>query len=232
LKKLPKGSEAYDNAYEDAMKRIEGQVADSKELAIQVLSWITLSKRPLTATEIQHALALEIGESELDEENLPEVKDILSVCSGLVTIDEESNVIRLVHYTTQEYLKRTQKKWFPNAETNITVICVSYLLFSVFESGFCQTDAEFKERLRLNQIYDYAATNWGNHARETSALCQEVIDSLESKLKVEAASQALLAIERYPGHSEYSQEVPRQMAGLHLTGYFGLKDAMIALFEN
>jgi hypothetical protein len=141
------------------MKRIKGQVADSKELAIQVLSWITLSKRPLTVTEIQHALAVEIGESELDKENLPEVEDILSVCSGLVTIDEESNVIRLVHYTTQEYFDRTQEIWFPNAETDITAICITYLLFSVFKNGFCQTDAEFEERLRFNQIYDYAAHN-------------------------------------------------------------------------
>ena len=45
----------------------------------------------------------------LDEENLPEIEDMVSVCAGLVTIDEESNIIRLVHYTTQEYFERTQE---------------------------------------------------------------------------------------------------------------------------
>jgi hypothetical protein len=99
-------------------------------------------------------------------------------------------VIRLVHYTTQEYFERTQQDWFPNAESKITRICVTYLSFSIFESGFCQTDAEFEERLRLNQLYDYAAHNWGNHAREASTLCQQVIGFLESELKTEAASQA------------------------------------------
>lgn len=84
------------------MERIEGQLADSQELAKQALGWITCSKRPLTTLELQHALAVEIGQSSLDEDNLPEIDDVVSVCAGLVTIDEGSGIIRLVHYTTQE----------------------------------------------------------------------------------------------------------------------------------
>jgi hypothetical protein len=82
------------------------------EIANDVLSWITCAKRPLTTSELRHALAVEIGESELDEENLPEIEDMVSVCAGLVTVDEESDVIRLVHYTTQEYFERTWTSWF------------------------------------------------------------------------------------------------------------------------
>jgi hypothetical protein len=61
---------------------------------------------------------VEAGESELDEDNLPQIEDMVSVCAGLVTVDEESGIIRLVHYTTQEYFQRTQKIWFPDAENN------------------------------------------------------------------------------------------------------------------
>ena len=86
------------------MERIGGQVKDQEELAKQVLSWITCAKRPLTTSELQHALAVEVGESALDEENLPQIEDIVSVCAGLVTVDKESKFIRLVHYITQEYL--------------------------------------------------------------------------------------------------------------------------------
>jgi hypothetical protein len=137
LQKLPTGSDAYDHAYRNAMERIRGQVKDQEELAKQVLSWITYAKRPLTTSELQHALAVEVGEFALDEENLPQIEDIVSVCAGFVAVDKESNIIRLVQYTTQEYFKRTQKDWFPDAETNITRICVTYLSFSIFESGFC-----------------------------------------------------------------------------------------------
>jgi ankyrin repeat protein len=214
------------------MKRIEGQVKDQEELAKQVLSWITCAMRPLTTSELRHALAVEVGQAELDKENLPEIEDIVSVCAGLVTVDEESGIIRLVHYTTQEYFKWTRERWFQNAETDITNVCITYLSFHAFESGFCQTDVEFEERLRLNQLYDYVAHNWGSHAREASTLCQEVVGFLEGEFKAEAASQALLAINWNSKRSEYSQEVPRQMTGVHLAAYFGLREAMIVLLEN
>ncbi|KAH0565067.1 hypothetical protein GP486_001549 [Trichoglossum hirsutum] len=219
LRLLPKGSEAYDYAYQTALERIHGQSMDAQILAMQVLAWITCAKRPLAAIELQHALAVETGESALDEENLPEVEDIVSVCAGLVTVDVETNIIRLAHYTTQQYFERTQKVWFPNAEDDITTICITYLSFCNFESGLCPTDGEFEERLRMNPLYDYAAHNWGHHARKASDSNQAIISFLKNKAKVEAASQAMMAVKQ---HTNYTQEVPKRVTGLHLAAYFGL----------
>src|SRR5712664_3592841 len=78
LKTLPTGSNAYDCAYKDAMERIEGLVEDQEGLAKQVLSWITCAIRPLTTVELQHALAIEPGDTELGEDNLVEVEDMVS----------------------------------------------------------------------------------------------------------------------------------------------------------
>ncbi|KAH7142702.1 hypothetical protein B0J13DRAFT_503042, partial [Dactylonectria estremocensis] len=147
LKKLQKQSpassedqkhEVLNQAYKDAMERINRQKLGFRRLAEKVLSWITCAKRPLTMSEVQHALATEIGDSELGEDNLERIERIVSVCAGLVTVDKESDIIRLVHYTTQEYFERTKSHWFPNAETYITTVCVTYLSFSAFEGGFCQ----------------------------------------------------------------------------------------------
>ncbi|RYP46072.1 hypothetical protein DL768_007664 [Monosporascus sp. mg162] len=219
-------------AYDQSMERINGQQSDLSELAKQILLWITCAKRPLTTSELQNALAVKLGEPELYEENLPRIQDMISVCAGLVTVDEESAIIRLVHYTIQEYLERTQDDWFPDAASNITETCVTYLSFSIFENGFCQTDEDFEMRLRSSQFYDYAAHNWGHHAREASTLHQEVIYFLESKAKVEASSQALMAVKQYSGHSGYSQEVPRHITGLHLAAYFGVNDAANIFLEH
>jgi hypothetical protein len=230
LKKLPTGSGAYDHAYNDAMERIDCQITDSQELAKQVLAWITCAKRPLTTTELQHALAVEIGESALDEDNLPQIEDMVSVCAGLVTVDDESHIIRLVHYTTQEYFERTKGKWFPNAETDITTICVTYLSFHVFETGFCPTDEEFEVRLQLNALYNYAARNWGHHARTASAEAgQLILDLFESEAKVSGCSQAMMASGNYYG---YSQMVPKQVTRVHLAAYFGLGEVMEVLLKG
>ena len=215
------------------MERIQGQVADSQELAKQVLSWIACAKRPLTTLELRHALAVEIGEPELDEENLPEIEDMVSVCAGLVTVDEESDIVRLVHYTTQEYFERTWVSWFPNAQTDITKTCVTYLSFNCFDIGFCQTDKEFEARLRGNILYDYAAHNWGYHACTASTEAEQlVLHFLKDEAKVSASGQAMMLSKDDPRWRDYSQSVPRQITGVHLTAHFGLREVVIALFEN
>jgi hypothetical protein len=87
LAKLSKGSTALDNAYRDALQRIEGQLAGYYELAKKVLSWITFAKWPLTTTEICSALVVEPGEAILDLDNIPDVEDLVSVCAGLIVVD-------------------------------------------------------------------------------------------------------------------------------------------------
>jgi hypothetical protein len=161
LKKVPAGSGAYEYAYNDAMDRIQGQLADEEELAKQIISWITCAKRPLTTSELEEALAVEPNELQLDLENICPVQDMVSVCAGLVTIDEESGIVRLVHYTTQEYFERTQSTWFLGAEDDITTVCITYLSFRTFESGFWESNKHFENRLESNKLYDYAAHNWG-----------------------------------------------------------------------
>jgi ankyrin repeat protein len=239
LQQLPKGLNALDSAYKEAMERIESQVRDSQELANQVLSWITCARRPLTTTELQHALAVEIGESELDLENISEVEDIVSVCAGLVTVDKESDIIRLVHYTTQEYFQRTQNFWLPNAQRDIARSCVTYLLFDAFETGFCQTDDEFEARLRFNVLYDYATQNWGHHARVASTEVERLtMNLLENEASLSASSQAMIASSQAMiasrGHviiHGYSQKAPRHMRGVHVAAYFGLREAITAILN-
>ena len=217
------------------MERIEGQELGFRQLAERVLSWITFAKRPLTTLELRHALAVEVGESALDEDNLEDTEEMISVCAGLATV-EEGDIIRLIHYTTQQFLE----SWLntrncisrANPQSNITMSCVTYLTFDTFETGFCPTDEKFEERLQLNPLYDYAARNWGHHAREASVEVDKLIlDLLMSEAKVSGCSQAMMASWLYSNYN-YSQRVPKQMTGLHVASYFGLGGAMIPLLEH
>ncbi|EUC34783.1 hypothetical protein COCCADRAFT_35604 [Bipolaris zeicola 26-R-13] len=231
LRTLPTGTESYSCAYSDAMARIEGQLPDEAMLAKEALSWITCAKRPLTTIELQHALAVEDGQEEFDEDNKSDIEDIVSVCAGLVTVDEESGIIRLVHYTTQEYFERTQKDWFPTAEFDITMICVTYLSFAVFGSGSCHTDSSFEERLQLNPLYDYAAHYWGYHARQARSAHPKVIEFFHHETNMEAASQAMQVRKKFSWDDRYSQSFTRRMTGLHICAYFGITDVAAAIID-
>ncbi|KAF2183660.1 ankyrin, partial [Zopfia rhizophila CBS 207.26] len=229
LQHLAKGVNGLDETYKQAMERIKDQGRPTYELANHILGWIVHAKTPLSTRELQHALAVKSRTRELNEDYVPSQRFLRSVCAGLVTIDEQSGVVRLVHYTTQEYFERTWTTWFPYAQTDITNVCVTYLSFNVFEAGFCQSDREFEARLQTHVFYDYAARNWGYHAQ--TALIDEdlILGFLQSRSKISAASQAMMASRNY---SDYSQEVPREMTGVHVAAYFGLEGAIIDLLNN
>jgi ankyrin repeat protein len=224
-----KKTEVLTLAYKGAMDRINGQMQGFKDLAIQILSWITCAKRQMTTTELQEALAVEVGNTELDRGNFPQLQDMITVCAGLVTVDEESNIIRLVHYTTQEYFEQTWTSWFPNAQEDITNICVTYLLFDVFEAGICQSSEDLEARLQRCVLYSYAANYWGHHATTGPIEKDLVLELLESRTKVSAASQAMMASEN---NAPYSTDIPRNMTGAHVAAYFGLEVAMLYLLNS
>ncbi|KAL6693319.1 ankyrin repeat-containing domain protein [Trichoderma pleuroticola] len=182
LKALPTGSNAYDYTYDAAMDRINQQSSSRKQLAIDVLSWITHAMRPLSVAELQHALAVEIEEDEFDEENIPQIEDIVSTSVGLVTIDENSKVIRLVHYTTQEFFERNQEKWLPTAKTYVAEVCSCYLSYSVFRDGLREPNPEILEKLGL---FKYAVNYWQDHV-SLSGFSQRHVDFLKktSNLRV------------------------------------------------
>ncbi|CZR49119.1 uncharacterized protein FPRO_12555 [Fusarium proliferatum ET1] len=229
LAKLPSGSDAYFQAYDTAMERILSQSPSHRDLAKRVIAWITCALRPLTVEELRHALAVEVGKAELNWDALPETSIILQVCVGLVTVGESDGIIRLVHYTTQEYFEETEDTWFPEAENEITITCVTYLNFQEFKGGICSTGQALRERLDENPLFHYASHHWGDHARNATSICKGVIEFLKSDSNVESSAQSLMAWGRYSG----SQRVPENIKGLHLAAYFGnVAEAQILLLEN
>lgn len=95
LQSLPEGLE---EVYKRAMIRIESQGKSTQELAKTILSWIVHAKRTLSITELQHAVAVKPGESELNSKFIPSIETIGTICAGLIAIDIPGNTVRLVHY--------------------------------------------------------------------------------------------------------------------------------------
>ncbi|GIC89807.1 ankyrin repeat domain-containing protein [Aspergillus udagawae] len=229
LKELSAGSKTYDEAYSNVMECIDAQVPDQREMAKDILSWITCATRQLTTVELQNALAVELESSEFDQENLPDLDDMVSVCAGLVTIDDYSGMIRLVHYTTQEYFLRTWTRWFPDAHYSIAASCLTYLSFDSFKEGPCAADEEFNARLESYPIYSYAAQNWGLHAREVYLKVKALISRfLHCGPARASAAQVLLARGSPFGAGRKTQGI----MGIHLAAYFGINEQVIDFLRD
>lgn len=95
LQNLPKDTGSM---YGETMKRVQGQNETCKTLAKLVFSWIIYAYEPLALNELQHAVAVSSDSkmTKLESDVLVDEKILTSVCAGLVVVDTERSIIRLV----------------------------------------------------------------------------------------------------------------------------------------
>lgn len=93
LQQLPS---TVEGAYDLAMLRIGEQNQKHIDLAHNVLMWVTNARRPLTLLELQHAVSIQPHDTSLDEEGFEVEEIFLSVCAGLVVVDETSGTTKLI----------------------------------------------------------------------------------------------------------------------------------------
>ena len=81
------------------LERIKVQDEEKAQLAMAALIWVCHSERQLHVDELCHALAVEIGATDFDPENIPLIGTLLDCCQGLIVVDSEALTVRLIHYT-------------------------------------------------------------------------------------------------------------------------------------
>lgn len=148
-------------SYDEALKRVETQEADHKRIALKALAWVSYAYRSLRLLELQHALAIEPGDHELDEEAMVDAQSITSLCAGLVIIDPSTNVVSLVHYSTKTYFDDIREIRFPLFHASITLSCATYLTLKALKN------LSIGDIVRSYPLACYAAQFMGEHARET-----------------------------------------------------------------
>ncbi|KAK3176315.1 hypothetical protein OEA41_007638 [Lepraria neglecta] len=146
--------------YDDPIDRISNQNSEDARMAFRILSWITHARRVLQVDELGYALAIESTASNFDDENLVVQELLVSLCAGLVILEEQSGYIKLVHYTAQEYFEQTREKLFPTARLEIAKACLAYLSYD--EVRICRS---LSRPLFDSQGYFFAY--WDDHVRST-----------------------------------------------------------------
>ena len=169
------------------IERIRRQPKTRANQGMATLYWVSLASRPLSVTEISHALAVRTDSAKkpFDISRICSNNTLLACCMGLVIIDEETSTVRLVHYSLQEFLQndndlevspfhihtghgliaRTCLTYLRFCQTMTLEMAASCLCHRIYEGTTirwevaCMCQSEFP-------LFDYASSEWGNHVRE------------------------------------------------------------------
>ncbi|KAH7075546.1 hypothetical protein BKA63DRAFT_300109 [Paraphoma chrysanthemicola] len=126
-------SDIYQDMYRAIMRRIQDQAVSEAQLAKKALMWISNAARLLTVQELCTALSIELEDTEFDEDQLLAIDLIVSVCAGLVVVEKGSNLVRLVHFTAQEFFNSLDRDWRQAEQLEMARICLTYLCFDEFK---------------------------------------------------------------------------------------------------
>ena len=229
-----------DETYNKAMLRLRSQEPVKTKCAFKVLSWVLFAQRPLEIEELRCAFAVEENDLSLAEEALPDADSLLSVCGGLIVVDD-SEVVRFIHFTAQQYFNRASHSELSSAHAYLTTVCITYLSFPVFASGACGDSSyeecdRLQERLEENVILGYAAKHWGDHVRE----CCDVDPTIHAMARKFLTRKANVSCATEAAHHERLwrrlprclRHAPRDVTDLHIAAAFGLEKMTKELLEQ
>ncbi|KAL8919498.1 MAG: hypothetical protein Q9172_004952 [Xanthocarpia lactea] len=233
LQRLPR---QLNTTYDEALRRIEDQDEEHAALAKKVLAWILYASRSLTIVELQHALAAASTESPqgVDEEFIDNPDDIICSCAGLVTLDQKTNVIRMVHYSAQEYFSANRQIHFPHGHEDIAAVCLKYLASNLFCNGRRKDKQEVKVQCEDNPFLDYAGRFWGFHTRMSgpnAALTSKVLAFMKLDQNLSCATQVAQQEFMFDSWVKHPTDGP-VLAPVVVAAYFGLTYVAAALLDH
>ena len=127
--------ETLDDMYYGLLLRIDLQESENRQLAEKVICWVSYTLESLQLRQLQEALAFGSGISKFDSSSLVDQNVIVSVCAGLVEIDQCETVV-LVHYTAYDFLNRLRLEKYSFANAMIAMTCVNSLSYATVERSF------------------------------------------------------------------------------------------------
>lgn len=225
-----------EDIYRKTTTRLKGQRND---LGMRALMWVACSKRPLSFSELEQALAVQmIKDTAPALRKLPVISmnTILSACLGLITVNPSPDSIVFAHKTAHEYFSTCRDGYFPNADDEMTRMCTSMLLlytpsaFLSLSNSAAQLERQEKSH-HSHPFYFYAASHWGNHARKTKAHRDLINRFLEQEDKVDATDYVLRSSGHSPNTTIRPYRVPHPLRAIHLVAFFGLEDIFAHLPE-
>ncbi|PPQ81894.1 hypothetical protein CVT26_014323 [Gymnopilus dilepis] len=173
--------------YEATLQRIEAQEAELVSIAKRTIVWVTYAFRSLKIEELERVVAILPDEPGYCEDNITPLNLLVAWCCGLLVVDKKSNMVRLAHYTTYDFVKSLGRMTFPNPHTLLTSCCITYLRAFNFQDYANCLRHRWCGDVVFNQdgLFVYAYSFWPHHAKisrgqEAAELLIGVVDFVSS----------------------------------------------------
>ncbi|KAH6911215.1 ankyrin repeat-containing domain protein [Coprinopsis sp. MPI-PUGE-AT-0042] len=156
-----------EDVYSQTWSRILDQTPTNTLIAKNALVWVLCATRSLTINELRHAVATCPETHKFDRSRLVNEALLMGLCRGLVNVEENTNLVRFVHYTAKDVVKQLISESFPCPHSLLAARCMALLT----ECGLQQySDEEFDNLInasRTEPLLAYAYEAWSIHARES-----------------------------------------------------------------
>jgi hypothetical protein len=133
---------------------------------LKLLHWVFFSMYPLTIEQLHYACAINEDMTDLNPKQPLPSSDCIKETAGLLVVDREFNTVRFAHSTIKDYLAKHTRQYFPDGHSLLARTCLTFLNFHAFSSESGR--ARFDRGGDLSAFFEYAAFQWGHHAREAS----------------------------------------------------------------
>ncbi|KAH6889048.1 ankyrin repeat domain-containing protein 50 [Coprinopsis sp. MPI-PUGE-AT-0042] len=153
------------DVYCQTWARISDQSRKHASLAKAVLVWVLNASRSMTIAELERAVATSPDTHKFEPRRLVPGTTLVSLCGGLITVEEESRVVRLVHYTAKDTLKDLLHDAFPHPHSLLAAVCMTHLTECGFQNTTIRSRDEFDLILEKDPLLAYASEGWPFHAR-------------------------------------------------------------------
>jgi len=190
LQGIPEGMVPY-------YRRTVTEMAENKRerrVAKAILRWVALASRPLSTLELANAISIDVNTQLLSPKSAVE-----GLCGQLVSIDAESDQVRIIHTTAREFLASDDAGDFrissPEDHEKIALVCLELLSGPEMQPPKHRKLLEHKRQrppAKVPALLQYAISHFSDHILGASASSAELLTALTKFL----SSNTLTWIER------------------------------------
>ncbi|KAK4453700.1 hypothetical protein QBC34DRAFT_434467 [Podospora aff. communis PSN243] len=187
------------------LSRLIDQSPQRSLLARRVLYWLSTARQPLTARDLQQAVAAVPGAKLDDPSRLSPPTLITTVCMGLVHIDVEKNRVFTVPSALPFYLYHFSSEFARQAREYVASSCLALIQSETLSRGPFTSQIEYDKMEKHDESVDGILGN------------DTLLNTLSPILHV--------GLQSAPGSPQPFENYPSGFGGRHFGAYFGLATA-------